>query len=64
MSESRKQYSGKDKDIYEYLKTHDVNHPQKLPAMDLRAYEKYINEHNLSYKDITQDIIDMFVVKK
>lgn len=64
MTGTKKQYNGRDKDIYEYLKTHDVYNPPKWPEFDLRGYAKYLKEHNLHGEDVPKDASEKFIVKK
>ena len=61
---AKKQYDGRDKDIYEYLETHDVYNPPKWPKFDLRGYSKYIEEHNNPRNNVPKEISEMFVIKE
>lgn len=63
MTGAKKQYNGRDKDIYEYLETHDVYNPPKWPKFDLRGYAKYLEEKGSDGTDINPKEAERFLLK-
>jgi len=46
----------------DFIKRIDPYHRHKSPyKMDLRGYAKYVSDNNLSYEDITEEIMMKFV---
>lgn len=46
----------------EYISKNDPYKEYKPFKFDLRAYSKYIKEHNLRNEDITVEITNMFMI--
>ena len=63
MSGQTKVCSDKKNLVDEYVKKYDPYTQQEGLDFDLRGYSSYVEEHNLSVKDITPDIMNMFVRK-
>lgn len=60
MSGQRKNYSEYEKQINEYVRTHPPYAPHEPLDVDLRALSRYIKENNLSNRDVTPEIVEMF----
>lgn len=63
MSGQMKVYSDKKKIVDEYVKKYDPYTKNEGLNFDLRGYSSYVETHNLNVKDITPDIMNMFVRK-
>jgi hypothetical protein len=48
----------------EFIKRTDPYTHHDFPAIDLRAYIQYVKDHNLMAKDVTPEIMEMFIKKE
>jgi len=64
MSGQRKNYKLIERQINEYVETHNIYGPHEPLNMDLRAYFRYVQENNLSSEEITPEIVEMFKIQK
>ncbi len=60
MSGQRKNYKMIEKQINEYVRTHNVYGPHEPCDINLRALSNYMKENNLSNTDVTPEIVEMF----
>lgn len=51
-----------DKMMNEYIATHNIYKGGEPLHFDLRGYFKYIKENKLKHEDITQEIMDKFML--
>lgn len=63
MSGQRKNCNQIEKEITEYVETHNIYGPHEPLNMDLRAYFQYVKENNLSNEEITPEIVEMFKIE-
>ena len=60
MSGQSKNYKMIEKQINEYVRTHNIYGPHEPCDVNLHALGKYIEENNLSNTDVTPEIVEMF----
>lgn len=62
MNGQEKNYDFYERQINEYIQTHNVYKPSPKCNVDLRALNDYITTHNLTNTDITPDIVNKFKI--
>ena len=60
MSGQKKNYKMIEKQINEYVRTHNVYGFHEPCNINLRALSNYMKENNLSNTDVTPEIVEMF----
>ena len=60
MSGQRKNYKMIEKQINEYVRTHNVYGSHEPCNINLRALSNHMKENNLSNTDVTPEIVEMF----
>lgn len=60
MNGQEKNYKFYEKQLNEYIQTHNVYKPSQECNIDLRALNTYITTHDLTNADITPDIVNKF----